>query len=86
MTRITFYKICEGYGLTIKKDIFYQALYGNYCVCDYSTSGQAYLYTDKGVVGTKDEKKLKSYLEKKILWLKQRKFDRKLARLEDDFE
>lgn len=87
MTLKSFLRICEGYGLKVKKDIFYQAISGNYCICDFSSSGQkAFLYTDKGVIATTKEESLKEYLNDKMLELKQRKLWKKLGEMESDFD
>ena len=87
MTLPAFLRICEGYGLRVKKDIFYQAMSGDYCVCDYASRVQkAFLYTDKGVVGTTKEESLREYLNDKMLKLKQRKLLRKLGEMESDFD
>jgi hypothetical protein len=87
MTLLAFLRICEGYGLRVKKDIFYQAMSGDYCVCDYASRVQkAFLYTDKGVVGTTKEESLREYLNDKMLKLKQRKLLRKLGEMESDFD
>ena len=87
MTLPTFIRICEGYGLKVKKDIFYQAISGNYFVCDFATRVQkAFLYTDEGIVGTTKEEKLREYLEDKMLELKKRKLWKKLGALESDFD
>lgn len=87
MTLISFLRICEGYGLRVKKDIFYQAMSGDYCVCDYASRVQkAFLYTDKGVVGTTKEESLREYLADKMLELKKRKLWKKLGEMESDFD
>lgn len=87
MTLSSFLRICEGYGLKVKKDIFYQAMTGDYCVCDYASRVQkAFLYTDKGVVGTTKEESLREYLNDKMLELKQRKLWKKLGEMESDFD
>ena len=87
MTLPAFIRICEGYGLKVKKDIFYQAMTGDYCVCDYASRVQkAFLYTDKGVVGTTKEESLREYLNDKMLELKQRKLWKKLGEMECDFD
>lgn len=87
MTLSSFLRICEGYGLRVKKDIFYQAMTGDYCVCDYASRVQkAFLYTDKGVVGTTKEESLREYLNDKMLELKQRKLWKKLREMESDFD
>lgn len=87
MTLPAFLRICEGYGLKVKKDIFYQAMKGDYCVCDYSSGGQkAFLYTDTGVTATTKEENLRKYLEDKMLELKKRKLVKKLVALESDFD
>lgn len=87
MTLKSFLRICEGYGLKVKKDIFYQAISGNYCICDFSSSGQkAFLYTDKGVIATTKEESLKEYLDNKMLELKQIKLRKKLWKMESDFD
>lgn len=87
MTLPTFLRICEGYGLKVKKNIFYQAMSGDYCVSDFSSSGQkAFLYTAKGVIATTKEKMLKEYLDNKMLELKKRKLWKKLGEMESDFD
>lgn len=87
MTLPAFLRICEGYGLKVKKDIFYQAMTGDYCVCDYSSRGQkAFLYTDAGVVATTKEESLREYLNDKMLELKKRKLWKKLGEMESDFD
>lgn len=87
MTLASFLRICEGYGLKVKKDIFYQAMTGDYCVCDYASRVQkAFLYTDKGVVGTTKEESLREYLNDKMLELKQRILRKKLWKMESDFD
>lgn len=87
MTLISFLRICEGYGLKVKKDIFYQAMSGDYCICDFSSRGQkAFLYTDKGVIATTKEKSLCEYLDDKMLELKRRILRKKLWRMESDFD
>lgn len=56
MTLQAFLRICERYGLKVKKDIFCQAMLDDYCICDFSSRGQkVFLYTDKGVVETTKE-------------------------------
>lgn len=87
MTLPAFLRICEGYGLKVKKDIFYQAMSGDYCICDFSSHGQkAFLYTDKGVIATTKEESLKEYLDDKMLELKQRILRKKLWKMESDFD
>lgn len=87
MTLPTFLRICEGYGLKVKKDIFYQAMSGKYFVCDFASRVQkAFMYTDKGIVGTTKEEKLRKYLDNKMLELKKRKLWKKLGELESDFD
>lgn len=87
MTLPGFLRICEGYGLKVKKDIFYQAMSGDYCVCEFVSMVQkAYMYTDKGVVGTTKEESLREYLNGKMLELKQRKLWKKLGEMESDFD
>ena len=87
MTLPAFLRICEGYGLKVKKDIFYQAMSGDYCICDFSSRGQkAFLYTDKGVIATTKEESLKEYLDNKMLELKQRILRKKLWKMESDFD
>ena len=87
MTLPAFLRICEGYGLKVKKDIFYQAMSGDYCICDFSSHGQkAFLYTDKGVIATTKEESLKEYLDNKMLELKQRILRKKLWKMESDFD
>ena len=87
MTLTSFLRICEGYGLKVKKDIFYQAMSGDYCICDFSSHGQkAFLYTDKGVIATTKEESLKEYLDDKMLELKQRILRKKLWKMESDFD
>lgn len=87
MTLASFLRICEGYGLKVKKDIFYQAMTGDYCICDFSSHGQkAFLYTDKGVIATTKEESLREYLNDKMLELKQRKLWKKLGEMESDFD
>lgn len=87
MTLKSFLQICEGYGLKIKKDIFYQAMSGDYYVCDYASRVQkAFMYTDQGVVGTAQEESLRAYLDDKLLELKKRKLWKKLGALESDFD
>lgn len=56
MTLPAFLRICEGYGLKVKKDIFCHAMSDDYVICDFSSRGQkVFLYTDKGVVETTKE-------------------------------
>lgn len=87
MTLTSFLRICEGYGLKVKKDIFYQAMSGDYCICDFSSRGQkAFLYTDKGVIATTKEESLREYLNDKMLELKRRILRKKLWRMESDFD
>ena len=87
MTLASFLRICEGYGLKVKKDIFYQAMTGDYCICDFSSHGQkAFLYTDNGVIATIKEESLREYLDDKMLELKQRKLWKKLGEMESDFD
>jgi len=87
MTLPAFLRICEEYGLKVKKDIFYQAMSGDYCICDFSSSGQkTFLYTDKGVIATTKEESLKEYLNDKMLELKQRLLWKKLGKMESDFD
>ena len=87
MTLPTFLLICEGYGLKVKKDIFYQAMSGDYFLCDFDSSVQkVFMYTDKGIVGTTKEEKLRKYLDDKMLELKKRKLWKKLGELESDFD
>lgn len=87
MTLSSFLRICEGYGLRVKKDIFYQAMSGDYCICDFSSRGQkAFLYTDKGVIATTKEESLREYLDDKMLELKRRILRKKLWRMESDFD
>ncbi|MBO7212808.1 MAG: hypothetical protein J6V44_17635 [Methanobrevibacter sp.] len=87
MTLTSFLRICEGYGLRVKKDIFYQAMSGDYCICDFSSRGQkAFLYTDKGVIATTKEESLREYLDDKMLELKRRILRKKLWRMESDFD
>ena len=87
MTLTSFLRICEGYGLRVKKDIFYQAMSGDYCICDFSSRGQkAFLYTDKGVIATTKEESLREYLDDKMLELKKRILRKKLWRMERDFD
>lgn len=87
MTLPAFLRICEGYGLKVKKDIFYKAMSGDYCICDFSSLGQkAFLYTDKGVIATTKEESLKEYLDNKMLELKQRILRKKLWKMESDFD
>lgn len=87
MTLPAFLRICEGYGLKIKKDIFYQAMLGDYYVCDFASMVQkAYMYTDKGIVETTKEEKLCEYLDDKMLELKKRKLWKKLGEMESDFD
>ena len=87
MTLEQFKSLCEGYGLKIRYDIFYQALTGNYCLCDYSSKAQkAYMYTDKGIVQTTKIEQLRTYLNEKMLVLKQRKMGKRLYKMETDFD
>lgn len=87
MTLKSFLLICEGYGLKVKKDIFYQAMSGDYCICDFSSRGQkAFLYTDKGVIATTKEESLRVYLDDKMLELKKRLLWKKLGKMESDFD
>ena len=87
MTLTSFLRICEGYGLRVKKDIFYQAMSCDYCICDFSSRGQkAFLYTDKGVIATTKEESLREYLDDKMLELKRRILRKKLWRMESDFD
>lgn len=87
MTLPAFLRICEGYGLKVKKDIFYQAMSDDYLVSDFSSSGQkAFLYTDKGVIETTKEESLREYLNTKMLELKKRKLWQKLGKMEEDFD
>ena len=67
MTLPAFLRICEEYGLKVKKDIFYQGMFGDYYACDYASRVQkAFMYTDAGVVGTTNEDKLREYLRDKM--------------------
>ena len=51
MTLPAFLRICEGYGLKVKKDILYNAMSDDYVICGFTTlSDTVYLFTDKGVV------------------------------------
>lgn len=87
MTLPTFLRVCEGYGLKVKKDIFYQAMTGDYCICDFSSHGQkVFLYTDKGVIATTKEESLREYLDDKMLELKQIILRKKLWKMESDFD
>lgn len=87
MTLPTFLRICEGYGLKVKKNIFYQAMSGNYCICDFSSREQkVFLYTAKGIIATTKEESLKAYLTDKMLELKKRKLWKKLGEMESDFD
>lgn len=87
MTLPAFLRLCEVYGLKVKKDIFFQAMLGDYYVCDYASRVQtAFMYTDVGVVGTTKEEKLRKYLDDKMLELKKRKLLKKLGELESDFD
>lgn len=87
MTLEQFKSLCEGYGLKIRYDIFYQALDGNYCLCDYSSKAQkAYMYTNKGIEDTSNTEQLRTYLDEKMLLLKQRKMGKRLAKMETDFD
>lgn len=87
MTLPAFLRICEGYGLKVKKDIFYQAMLGNYYCCDFDSRVQtAFLYTATGVVSTTKEESLREYLNGKMLELKQRKLWKKLGEMESDFD
>ena len=87
MTLPAFLRICEGYGLKVKKDIFYQAMSDDYLVSDFSSCGQkAFLYTDKGVIETTKEESLREYLNTKMLELKKRKLWQKLGKMEEDFD
>ncbi len=87
MTLTSFLRICEGYGLKVKKDIFYQAMSGDYYVCDFASRVQkAYMYTDKGIVETSKEESLREYLNDKMLELKRRKLWKKLGEMESDFD
>lgn len=74
MTLQTFLRICEGYGLKVKKDIFCQAMLDDYCICDFSSRGQkVFLYTDKGVVETTKEESLCEYLNTKNVRIEEKK-------------
>ena len=87
MTLPAFLRICEGYGLKVKKDIFYQAMSGDYCVCDFSSREQkAFLCTDKGIIATTKEESLREYLDNKMLELKKRLLWKKLGEIESDFD
>lgn len=87
MTLPAFLRICEEYGLKVKKDIFYQGMFGDYYACDYASRVQkAFMYTDAGVVGTTNEDKLREYLRDKMLELKKRKLWKKLGEMESDFD
>lgn len=87
MTLPSFLRICEEYGLKVKKDIFYQGMFGDYYACDYASRVQkAFMYTDAGVVGTTNEDKLREYLRDKMLELKKRKLWKKLGEMESDFD
>ena len=87
MTLNSFTQICEGYGLKVKKNIFYEAMSGNYCICDFSSREQkAFLYTAKGIIATTKEESLKAYLDNKMLELKERKLWKKLGEMESDFD
>lgn len=87
MTLPAFLRICEGYGLKIKKDIFYQAMLDDYYVCEFASMVQkAYMYTEKGIVETTKEEKLREYLDDKMLELKKRKLWKKLVKMERDFD
>lgn len=87
MTLSSFIRICEEFGLRVKKDIFYQAMSGDYYACDYASRVQkAFMYTDAGVVGTTNEDKLREYLKDKMLELKKRKLWKKLGEMESDFD
>lgn len=87
MTLPAFLRICEEYGLRVKKDIFYQGMFGDYYACDYASRVQkAFMYTDAGVVGTTNEDKLREYLADKMLELKKRKLWKKLGEMESDFD
>ena len=87
MTMNELNELVISYGLKVKKDIFYQAMSGDYCICDFSSSGQkTFLYTDKGVVATTKEESLREYLDDKMLELKKRKLWKKLGEMESDFD
>ena len=87
MTLPAFIRICEEFGLRVKKDIFYQGMVGDYYACDYASRVQkAFMYTDAGVVGTTNEDKLREYLADKMLELKKRKLWKKLGEMESDFD
>ena len=87
MTLPAFLRICERYGLKVKKDIFCQAMLDDDCICDFSSRGQkVFLYTDKGVVETTKEESLCEYLNDKMLELKKRKLLKKLGKMESDFD
>ena len=87
MTLPAFLRICEEYGLKVKKDIFYQGMFGDYYACDYASRVQkAFMYTDAGVVGTTNEDELREYLRDKMLELKKRKLWKKLGEMESDFD
>ena len=87
MTLPTFLRICEGYGLKVKKDILYNAMSDDYVICGFTTlSDTVYLFTDKGVVEISEEKELREYLNTKMLELKKRKLWKKLGKMEEDFD
>lgn len=87
MTLPAFLRICERYGLKVKKDILYNAMSDDYCICDFSSRGQkVFLYTDNGVVETTKEESLCEYLNDKMLELKKRKLLKKLGKMERDFD
>ena len=87
MTLTSFLRICEGYGLKVKKDIFYQAMSGKYFVCDFASRVQkAFMYTNNCIVGTTKEEKLREYLDDKMLELKKRLLRKKLWKMESDFD
>lgn len=86
MTLPAFLRICERYGLKVKKDILYNAMSDDY-VCGFTTlSDTVYLFTDKGVVEISEEKELREYLNTKMLELKKRKLLNKLSKMERDFD
>ena len=87
MTLQSFLRICEGYGLKVKKNVFYEAMLGDYYCCDFASSVQkAYMYTDNGIVETTKEESLREYLDNKMLDLKKRKLRKKLGEMERDFD
>lgn len=87
MTLTVFLRICEGYGLKVEYNIFYNAMSGNYAVCGFAPmTNTVYLFTDNGAVEITEAEELREYLNTKMLDLKKRKLWKKLEKMEDDFD